>query len=285
MSLIWTNHAALSEQRAEHLRTIFAAQLEGAQIRFVQGEAAPALRVSVEQTPAQIVFTASVPSAGSASVAIEEVARSLMGSDELPTNVIRLEKELLWQQETRILSAALPKVPANSEKKMVLLSDDALVIYREEHGDWKLGNTKLILGPSQPQRTARAQLFLAEEDLGRVGILLPGRRCEATLDDDSPVACSASNADWHAGRLLALPACGTQTWWLKSDTTDWTSEDHLQLRSSGAGSNGEPVTELSVPGPVISIGAGPNAESAAVVVRNLSTGNYEVYRVALACAN
>src|SRR5262245_50593473 len=77
MSLVWTNHAALSEQRVERLRAAFAAQMEAAQVRLVQGETAPALRVAIEQTPTQIVFAATVPGEGSTSVAIEEVARSV----------------------------------------------------------------------------------------------------------------------------------------------------------------------------------------------------------------
>ena len=90
------------------MRELFAAQMETAQIRVVQGEAAPALRVSIEQTPTKFVLTASVPGEGATSVAIEEVARALVESDKRAANVVRLEKELLWQQETRILSAALP---------------------------------------------------------------------------------------------------------------------------------------------------------------------------------
>jgi len=43
------------------------------------------------------------------------------------------------------------------------------------------------------------------------------------------------------------------------------------------------VGELGVAGPVISISAGESAGNATVVVRNLSSGTYEVYRVALAC--
>ncbi|HMH80974.1 MAG TPA: hypothetical protein VK514_12165, partial [Candidatus Acidoferrum sp.] len=89
MSLVWTNHAALSEQRAENLRAVFAARLEGAQVRLVQGEAAPALLVSIEQTPSQIVFTATVPAEGGTNVAIEEAARPLVARDARPSNVLR----------------------------------------------------------------------------------------------------------------------------------------------------------------------------------------------------
>jgi hypothetical protein len=285
MSLLWTNHTTLSERRAEHLRVLFEQQLEAAQVRFLQGEAAPALHVSIEQTPSQLVFTASVPSEGSTTVVMEDVARSLVGSDERPSNAIRIEKELLWQQEATILSAVLPDVSTSAEKKMILLTEDALVIYGEKQGNWKLQTTKILPGPKQPPRSARGQLLLAEENMDRVGILLPGLRCEANLADDSPIACAGGGSDWPEGRLLSLPACGAQTWWLKSDGTDWMTEDRLILRGSGAAKESAPVAEWNVPGAVFSIGAGSNAASAAVVVRSLSTGNYEVYRIELACTN
>src|SRR5258707_1480673 len=286
MSLAWTNHAALSEQRAENLRVVFVSRLEALQVRLVQGEAAPALRVSIEETPSQIVFTASVPAEGSSNVVIEEVARGFVSSDARPSNAIRLEKELLWQQETRILSAALPASSADGEKRMILLTDDALVVYGEAQGSWTVRITKrLPPGASQPQRSARGQLLLADENISQVGVLLPGRHCETNWADDSPIACSAANTEIHAGRLLTAPACGAQTWWLKSDGTDWTSEDRMLLRNSGAASNAAPTAELSVPGAVFSIGAGADVGSATAVVRNVATGNYEVYRVALACAN
>ncbi len=286
MSLIWTNHAALSEQLAENLRLVFVTRLEAAQIRVVQGESASALHVSVEETPSQIVFTASVPAEGSTNVVIEEMARSLVARDARPSNAIRLEKELQWQQESKILSAVLPASSVGSEKKMILLSEDALVIYSDQQQSWKLRITKpLPPGSYQPQRSARGQLLLADENVSQVGILLPGRRCETNWTDDSPVACSSSNTEMHPARLLTAQACGTHTWWRRSDGTDWTAEDRLLLRNAGAGNNAASVAELNVPGPVFSVSAGPDSGSATVVVRNVVTGNYEVYRVALACAN
>jgi hypothetical protein len=286
MSLVWTNHAKLSEQRVENLRAAFAARLQGAQVRLVQGEAAPALLVVIEQTPSQIVFTATVPAEGSTNVVIEEVARSLLARDARPSNALRLEKELRWQQEAKILSAVLPAVSAGNEKTMIVLGEDALVIYGEEQGAWNLRTTKLLPpGTSQPQRAARGQLILADENVSQVGILLPGRRCETNWTDDSPVVCSVTSAEMHPARLVGAPLCGTHTWWLRSDGPDWTNEDRLTLRNSAAPSNSAPVVEMSVPGPVFSISAGPDSGSAAVVARNVTTGNYEVYRVALSCAN
>ena len=285
MSLIWTNHSALPDQRSEHLRTVFTAQIGSAQLRLVQGETVPALRVTIEQTPSKIVFVASVPAEGSANVVMEEVARAQGVSDAKSASVVRLEKVLLWQQEEKLLSAAFSGDSAGAEKQMVLLTDDTLQIYRDEEGSWKLRATKALPGPHQTQRGARGQLVFAEDNFKQAGILLPGRRCEVNLTDDSAMACTAVNTDWPSGRLLALPACGAQTWWLKSDSTDWTDEDRVLLRNAGTGRESAPVAEMSVPGPIQAIGAGPTAASASVVVRNLSTGNYEVYRFALSCAN
>jgi len=249
MSLVWTNHAALSGQRAENLRAVFAARLEGAQVRLVQGETAPALLVSIEQTPSQIVFTATVPAEGGTNVVIEEAARSLLARDARPSNVLRLEKELRWQQEAKILSAVLPATSAGDEKTMIVFAEDALLIYGEEQGAWNLRTTKLLPpGTSQRQRSARGQLLIADENVSQVGILLPGRRCETNWTDDSPVVCAVTTAEMHPARLLAASACGTYTWWLRSDGTDWTSEDRLTLRNSVAPSNSPPAAELNVPG-------------------------------------
>ena len=136
---------------------------------------------------------------------IEEVARAFVGSEARASNAIRLEKELLWQQETRILSAALPASSADGEKKMILLTEDALVVYGEAQGSWTVRITKrLPPGASQPQRSARGQLLLADENISQVGVLLPGRHCETNWADDSPIACSATNTEIHPGRLLAV---------------------------------------------------------------------------------
>jgi hypothetical protein len=284
MSLVWTNHASLTEQRIERLRAGFTAQMEEAQVRLVQGEMAPALRVAIELTPTQIVFTASVPAEGSTSVAIEEVARAAAGIDASPENRVRLEKELLWLQEGKILSAGLLPAGANGGKRLVVLTEENLLVYGGGPGNWRLENTKVLPGPRQTQRSARGQLIVATESNGRVGLLLPGRRCEADVADDSAVACANVTTEWPGGRLMALPSCGAQTWWLKSDGVDWTEEDRLLLRSTGAGREAA-AAELGFAGPLISLSGGDNAGTATAVARNLNSGNYEVYRVALACGN
>jgi hypothetical protein len=283
MTLLWANHSGLSEQRAERLRAVFAAQWEAAQGRFAQSETAPPLRVAIEQTPSQIVFTAMVPGEGSIGVVIEEVARAAAGVEAGTPNGVRLQKELLWRQETKILSAAAVAGGAAGEKKLLVLTEEAILIYRGAGENWNLEFTKALPGPRQAQRSARGQLLVAEDSNGRVGILLPGKRCEANLADESAIACASLATEWPSGRAMALPGCVAEPLWLKSDGLDWTSQDRLLLRN--AGKDAAAVAELGVGGPVVSISAAENAGSATVVVRDLRSGNYEVYRVALACGD
>jgi hypothetical protein len=283
MTLVWTSHAALSDERVESLRALFTAQMEAAQVRFVRGEAAPALSVSIEQTPSEIVFTARVPGDNNVGVAIEQLPRALAGTLETPGGV-RLEKELLWREETRVLSAVLLPAGEGGEQRLALLGEETLTIYQGQPGNWKMLSAKPLPGPRQPPRAARGQLLPAGESSERLGILLPGRRCETSLTDASPVACAGVAAEWPAGIPMALPGCGAQTWWLGSEGRDFVSEDRLLLREAASGRD-TPVAELAVDGPVVSISPGPNAQSATVVLLHLGTGNYEVYRVAAACGD
>jgi len=283
MSLVWTNHAALSDARAERLRMAFAERLEAAQVRLVEGETAPALRVTIEQTPSRMVFTAIVPGEGSSNVAIEEIERALAGMEEGGGNRVRLEKELLWQQETRILSAALLPAGDGGEKRLAVLTEDTLQIYGGAAGNWKLESSKALPGPRAPQRSARGLVIVVEDKSGQIAILLPGKRCQASVAGESTMTCATTGMEWPAGRLMATSNCGVQTWWLRSDGGDLASEDRLLLRNAGNGQDATPVAEMGIAGPAISIGAGESAGSATVTARNLRTGNYEVYRVAVAC--
>jgi hypothetical protein len=166
-----------------------------------------------------------------------------------------------------------------------VLTDEGLTIYRGGPGHWKTEGTKELPAPRQPQRTARGQVFVSEEKADQVGLLLPGRRCDANVTDGSVITCAAATAEWPTGRLLALPGCGSQTWWLKGEGNDFASEDRLSLRTAGAAKESRTVAELSLAGPVLSTAAAEDSGSATVTVRNLVTGNYEVYRVVLSCGD
>ena len=84
--------------------------------------------------------------------------------------------------------------------------------------------------------------------------------------------------------FLASP-CDRGAWWLSGESEDWSVPDRLLLRNPALPKSAPPAAELDLPGPSLSISTGRHMQSDTTVVFNLSTGNYEVYRVTLACGN
>ena len=79
--------------------------------------------------------------------------------------------------------------------------------------------------------------------------------------------------------------CDRGVWWLRAEPGDWSVPDRLLLRNPSLPNSAPPAAELDLPGPSLSISTGRRMQSDTTVVFNLSTGNYEVYRITLACAN
>jgi hypothetical protein len=127
---------------------------------------------------------------------------------------------------------------------------------------------------------------------------------ELSLEPDSPSivfsekSCpftwTAANAEipCHAAKFVPraptvlTPSCDSGAWKLLADGADWTTPDLLQAVPNDPSQKGSAAILSDFPGPIISISAEQNpSPSAFVVTRNLRTGNYEVYKVTLACGN
>jgi hypothetical protein len=89
------------------------------------------------------------------------------------------------------------------------------------------------------------------------------------------------------GTMIEMqPACGGSNEFLATGGRDYTQTDSIQVfeekSSGGAASAASPVSaELDFPGPVMALHAVSPTPRA--VVRNLTTGNYEAYRLSFTC--
>jgi hypothetical protein len=134
----------------------------------------------------------------------------------------------------------------------------------------------------KPSRDPRAELTATETD-GH--LQFPGKLCEFTWAAPADVKCRATaKTFWRSLPSLASP-CDSTTWKLQADGSDWTAGDLLQVVPETASHQGLAALVSDFPGPILSINSAQNSHSALVVVRNLRTGNYEVYKLALACGN
>lgn len=84
--------------------------------------------------------------------------------------------------------------------------------------------------------------------------------------------------------VLTSP-CDEANWTVSEGGNDPATREVLHLIPDGA-SEGSSATVMSeFPGPVLNVNAEQGSSSAMIVVRNLRTGNYEVYKISLVCGD
>jgi hypothetical protein len=284
VSLVWQNRSSVSDARSDLLRKLFAEELDRDNIAISQEPSAPVVRVSIGDTPTRVQFVAEVPSASGEMVLMNNLPRSALSAEEKSTSVPRLQKELIWQQPEAILDAIEHVSKEGKQSFFLLLTRDSLLLYRGEKGQWALRDSKPIPLTDVPTRDPRAEIWFSPEHEDQVRVVLPKKACEAKLTDKILLNCRVEAEHWREGMFLMSP-CNQALWWLRAEMGDRSTPDRLHLRNPSLPKTEPSISVLELPGPVISISSGQALQADSVVVFNLSTGNYEVYRISLACAN
>jgi len=280
----WTNHEAVSEARSQQWKGTFAEELQ-----IKAGDSSPAsagncaVSVDLHKTPTQIVLTAEVENGGNDKGRLfAAISRAGIPVESVGASTPRMEKELLWQQRELILDAIFVRGANRATDRLIVLQKDALVVYERQGAEWKASLTKPLSEASMTQRAPRGEIYYSLDQPDRVKIVFTEKSCQVNLIDASPFNCQAGSEAARTGMLL-VSACDSRTWWLRGDGGDLTMPDHLELVQSSTQKTEASVAELPVPGPVLSISSGEGVRADTAVAFNLATGNYEVYRVALAC--
>lgn len=284
ISLSWQNRSSVPDAESEVLRRSFAAELESNRVVLSQEASAPALRVTIAENPTQILLVAEVPSACGEQIQISMVPRPDLSLTQKTFAPPRLQKQLIWHQAEPILDAIENTAEDGKPRLFLLLTKGMLALFRGENDRWVLRNSQPIPAADAPRRDPRGKIWFSPDTPDQARLILPGRECDAKLKDRIELNCREAKESWQDGMFLAS-SCDQAVWWLRADSGDWSVPDRLLLRKPSQ-AEGEPsFSELAVPGPVISISSGQAIRADTAVVFNLSTGNYEVYRITLACGN
>ena len=284
VSLAWANRSSLLDAQADLLRRSFAIELESNKTVLAQDSSAPVLRVSLAEDPAEILFVAEVPSSAGIQVHIAAVRKAALPPMQKALSSPRLQKQLIWQQPEPILDAVEHTTEDGKPRLFLLLLRDSLALYRGEHDRWVLRDTKPLPPLDSPARDPRGKIWFSPETPDQARVVLPGKECDARLKDSIELNCRPAKDSWQDGMFLAS-SCDNAVWWLLADAGDYTVPDRLLLRKPSQGEPQPSVSELGVPGPVLSISSGQALRADTAVVFNLSTGSYEVYRITLACGD
>jgi hypothetical protein len=273
--------AATLSSAGEEWKTTLRDELEKRRVIVTEESSFPALRIVVTQTPTQIVLTASAKIGEREEVRIVATNLGPLTAANLPVTPVRLERQLVYESADRILEASSLW---NGEEKglaILLLRNSELLALRLDASGAVKQTVSLAAASARFPRDPRAE-FVPKGTQAEVH--LASKTCEFSWNTLGDVKCRAAKPAWREMTLLTSP-CDSTDWKLQADGNDWTTADLLQAVPAESAKQGSAAVMSEFPGPILSINGEQNPSNALLVIRNLRTGNYEVYKITLVCGD
>lgn len=276
---------AFAAETGKDWEDFFRQQLESHRFSLSDSPDAALLRVGVAETPTELVLSAATRVGEKDEVRLLTFPRASFRAASLPVAPVRLEKQLVFQTSDRLLDASLLGEGTPGGMALLAYRNFELVALRIDSVGAVQQSVSLAAAGPLPSRDPRAELSLQPDS---PSIVLSGKSC--------PFTWTATNTDIKCHPVKFVPraptvltsSCDSRGWKLLADGADWTTPDLLQAVPDNPSQQGRAAILSDFPGPIISmsISAERNPSSSTLIVtRNLRTGNYEVYKVTLACGN
>ena len=287
LRLEWHPDANWSEGEGGHWRGIVRAELEKRALTLTEDAGAPALDVFAAETPTQVVLTAKTRVADRDEVRIVSVGRALLSPVSPPIAPVRLERQMIYENENRILDALSVGSGAEGGLALLLYKNFEIVAFRLDSKGAVRDAVSLSAANLKPSRDPHAELSVRA---GLNSVQVPGKVCEFSWEAPAEVKChgerpaSAAKSEWRGEMLLASP-CDGSSWKLVKSGSEPNAREVLQVVPEGALLETSAAVLSEFPGPIVGTNRERNPDSALVIARDLRTGNYEIYKITLACGN
>jgi len=291
--LDWQNGSSLANAQSEALQGQFAARLAAVHGLLTDDAAAPLLRVTLRETATQLVIVVCVATPDGGQVRVAQVSRAAFASQDASQPAPYLQKQLVWKQREPILDAL--EHATGTGNVLLVLGRETLWVYGSPSEQPALQAVAHIPGAAHVSRSLAGRIRFPNEDATHFMLELPGKMCSGLLGEKIVLDCvPAESRNARGGRARSISSaddsakliapCDHTSWVLSSDTGDWSKLDRLFLHD-GRSAGPDRTAVLETAGPVLALTSGPEAASSIAVVLNLSTGEYEIHRFALACRN
>jgi hypothetical protein len=259
----------------------FKKELEARHLGLTEEQSAPPLRVALTATPTQWILVASVRSSDHDEVRLVSLPRASIRLPAMPAAPLRIERQLVFESPERILDACSWR--NGSEGGIVLLAyrNGQLTALQVDRAGAVKQFIPIPIADPQPSRDPRGELSAQGTE---VEVLLPAKNCSFGWASPGEVKCRAVKPVWR-GTTVLTPPCDPAGWKIVSDGRDWTVPEMFQVVPDSSAREGGTAILSELPGPILNVNGEQNPASALVVTRNLHSGNYEVYRITLACGN
>jgi hypothetical protein len=284
----WEEAAESPGYLSDARKKIFLEQISACGIEPTENSDAPVLNVSMRVTASRVLLIADASdAAGGRQTNMIDVPRASLFVVRATAQAPQLRRELLWQQEKPIQSALEWQDPATQERFLFLLSEGQFLRFHSENSAWQWMDSTEYVAAGRRSRAGEGSLFYSRAK-ERVELVLRKKVCDLDLKEHVSLSCANSEGGDRAAKLSS--ACEESSRYLAAGKGDYTQTDRITLASvPGAGaavSADENYTgSVDMPGPVLGLSVAENSTAASAVVKNLSTGNYEVYRITAVCSN
>ncbi len=276
-------------------------ELQGQGLRpAANGGAAPAVIITLSENWKDLIWTATFRQGDKSQAVLMAIPRPAVNQATSSNMPVTLRAERFWEGPQRILDAGLVSY-TRIQSWLVLLLPDSVLIQNIQDGS--TGKVEVPPGPSA-----------LRESMGSVGLGDNGNSvwfslwappsmqiCKVDLETRKLLECLPQDNRPMAARfpmmidvapagppppgkgleLVIPPVCGGTTQFLASGDRDDTEPDSLQVFDTGPNGTLAVSAEQNFPGPIVALHTGLDAPRA--IVRNLTTGNYEAYRLAISC--
>ena len=287
VKVAWQESLQSSGYLSDRRKKAFLDQISACGMQAAENSDAPILTVTMQITPSKALLIASSSEAASPQIYVIEVPRAslLVAREAAPAP--QLKRELLWQQEKPIQSALEWQDPATEERFLFLLSEGLFMRFDSENGVWKWRDSAQFLPVGGRLRAGEVSLVYSHAK-ARVELVLGKKDCDLDLAPHFAYTCTGMEVGDRRTELSST--CEESSEYLVTGKGDYTQTDRITLADAArAGARAaEDLTyagSVDMPGPVLDISVAENRKAAAAVVKNLSTGNYEVYRITAVCSN
>jgi len=280
--LEFLQEAPFEAETGKEWQQTFRMALDEHHLALTDDASATLLRVGVAETPTVVVLSAAVRVSGKDETRFLSIPRSSFPLASVAVAPIRIARQLVYQTPERILDASWPWNGADGGMILLGYRDSVLSVLRIDPAGKLAQTISLASAGLAPSRDPRGELKVNDANGGTASF--GSKVCDLAWSTSTEAKCRSATSNWR-GPTVLTPSCDPAGWTLRTDGLDWTTSDVLQVVPAGVLREGSAELRSDFPGPILSVNVGQNPANALVVSKNLRTGNYEIYKVTLACGD
>ncbi len=293
------NLSSLQPGEAARIEQSLKAELQERGVRLTSSGAEITVAVTLSENYKNLVWTGEIHKGDASQVILIAAERSSENRAVSKVMPVAIRSEKFWEGPERILDAG--EVSNGAGKSwLVLLLPDGLRIQ-----DQQTGSASALEITSMQSASRDPWGNLNFEPVGNtIAFFLAPRVCRVNLETPDLSGCPPAEGSAGGplpsrfpmmfdlsppgppppgkGTLIEMkPVCGGASQFLATGARDYTQTDSLQVFQTESSGAAAVSTELDFPGPITALHA--ISDTPRAVVRDLTTGNYEAYRLSFSC--